>query len=111
MKITKKELTQIIKEELEAELAEDMYGTEEDRPLDAGRSLMSAKNAERALEMAEDLAIAVGGDEAISAMVSDLVALLKTGVVGEFPSSGTGPASEEEMEDYESDYRDPPSGS
>lgn len=109
MKITKKELTQIIKEELEAELAEDMYGTEEDRPLDAGRSLMSAKNAERALEMAEDLAIAVGGDEAISAMVADLVALLKTGVVGEFPSSGTGPASEEEMEDYESDYRDPPS--
>ena len=39
MKITKQQLQQIIKEEMEAELSEDKYATEDDRPLGTGRSL------------------------------------------------------------------------
>ena len=48
MKITKQQLQQIIKEEMEAELSEDKYATEDDRPLGTGRSLMSAEDAKKA---------------------------------------------------------------
>ena len=109
MKITKQQLQQIIKEEMEAELSEDKYATEDDRPLGTGRSLMSSKDAERALEMAEELAMAVGGDEVAAALAADLAALLKKGVAGMRPEAGTGgPSSAADMERYESDYRDPP---
>ena len=110
MKITKQQLQQIIKEEMEAELSEDKYATEDDRPLGTGRSLMSSKDAERALEMAEELAMAVGGDEAAAALAADLAALLKKGVAGQRPEPAGlgGPSSAEEMESWESDYRDPP---
>ena len=57
----------------------------------------------------------IGMDKTVSAaaraFASDLYAILEKGVKG--PSSdgpvGKGPASAAEMEDYESDYRDPPS--
>ena len=55
MKITKQQLQQIIKEEMEAELSEDKYATEDDRPLGTGRSLMSAKDAAKASRMADTL--------------------------------------------------------
>ena len=110
MKITKQQVQQIIKEEMEAELSEDKYATEDDRPLGTGRSLMSSKDAERALEMAEELATAVGGNEAAAALAADLAALLKKGVAGMRPEPEGlgGPSSAEEMESWESDYRDPP---
>ena len=75
MKITKQQLQQIIKEEMEAELSEDKYATEDDRPLGTGRSLMSSKDAERALEMAEELATAVGGDEAAAVSFDPILAV------------------------------------
>ena len=109
MKISKSHLQQIIKEEMQAELSEDKYATEDDRPLGTGRSLMSSKDAERALEMAEELAMAVGGDEVAAALAADLAALLKKGVAGMRPEAGTGgPSSAADMERWESDYRDPP---
>ena len=115
MKITKQQLQQIIKEEMEAELSEDKYATEDDRPLGTGRSLMSAKDAREALKPAEMLYKEIGTDPNVSAaaraFASDLYAILEKGVKG--PSSdgpvGKGPASAAEMEDYESDYRDSPS--
>ena len=117
MKITKQQLQQIIKEEMEAELSEDKYATEDDRPLGTGRSLMSAKDAREALKTAEMLYKEIGTAKigskltaAARAFASDLYAILEKGVKG--PSYdgpvGKGPASAAEMEDYESDYRDPP---
>ena len=55
MKITKSQLQQIIKEEMKAELSEDKYATEDDRPLGTSRSLMSDKDARRVLKMAKML--------------------------------------------------------
>ena len=118
MKITKQQLQQIIKEEMEAELSEDKYATEDDRPLGTGRSLMSAKDARAALKTAELLYKEIGTTKigakisaAARAYASDLYAILEKGVKG--PSYdgpvGKGPASAAEMEDYESDYRDTPS--
>ena len=118
MKITKQQLQQIIKEEMEAELSEDKYATEDDRPLGTGRSLMSDKDARQALKTAEMLYKEIGTAKigskltaAARAFASDLYAILEKGVKG--PSYdgpvGKGPASAAEMEDYESDYRDPPS--
>ena len=114
MKISKTQLQQIIKEEMEAELSEDKYATEDDRPLGTGRSLMSDKDAREALKTAEMLYKEIGMDKTVSAaaraFASDLYAILEKGVKG--PSYdgpvGKGPASAAEMEDYESDYRDPP---
>ncbi len=60
MKITKQQLQQIIKEEMEAELSEDKYATEDDRPLGTGRSLMSDKDAREALKTAEMLYKEIG---------------------------------------------------
>ena len=114
MKITKQQLQQIIKEEMEAELSEDKYATEDDRPLGTGRSLMSSKDAEKAMEMAAELAEIIGGDEAIAAetkaMAADLAALLKKGVAGMRPEPAGlgGPSSAADMERWESDYRDSP---
>ena len=118
MKISKRQLQQIIKEEMEAELSEDKYATEDDRPLGTGRSLMRDKDAREALKLAELLFKEIGTAKigskltaAARAFASDLYAILEKGVKG--PSYdgpvGKGPASAAEMEDYESDYRDPPS--
>ena len=114
MKISKSQLQQIIKEEMEAELSEDKYATEDARPLGTSRSLMSDKDAREALKTAEMLYKEIGTDPNVSAaaraFASDLYAILEKGVKG--PSYdgpvGKGPASAAEMEDYESDYRDPP---
>ena len=114
MKITKQQLQQIIKEEMEAELSEDKYATEDDRPLGTSRSLMSDKDAREALKTAEMLYKEIGMDKTVSAaaraFASDLYAILEKGVKG--PSSagpvGKGPAAAAEMEEFESDYRDPP---
>ena len=114
MKITKQELQQIIKEELEAELNEDMYATEDDRPLGTGRSLMSSKDAEKAMKMAAELVKILADDEAVAAetkaMVADLAGLLEKGVAGARPEAGGlgGPSSSADMEEYESDYRSSP---
>ena len=114
MKITKQQLQQIIKEEMEAELSEDKYATEDDRPLGTGRSLMSAKDAAKASRMADTLYRTLGSDSSVDSMVRILVRqlsdLLKKGLVGGRASTGpvgSGPSAD--MEDYESDYRDPPS--
>ena len=117
MKISKSQLQQIIKEEMEAELSEDKYATEDDRPLGTGRSLMSAKDAREALKTAEMLYKEIGTAKigskltaAARAYASDLYAILEKGVKG--PSYdgpvGKGPASAADMEEFESDYRDPP---
>ena len=114
MKITKQQLQQIIKEEMEAELSEDKYATEDDRPLGTGRSLMSDKDAREALKTAEMLYKEIGTDQTVSAaaraFASDLYAILEKGVTGGVPDGpvGKGPVSAADMEDYESDYRDPP---
>ena len=115
MKITKQQLQQIIKEEMEAELSEDKYATEDDRPLGTGRSLMSAEDAKKASRMADTLYRMLGPDRTVDSMARILVRqlsdLLKKGVTGGRPSTGPvgkGPASAAEMEEFESDYRDPP---
>ena len=114
MKITKQQLQQIIKEEMEAELSEDKYATEDDRPLGTGRSLMSAKDAREALKTAEMLYKEIGTDPNVSAaaraFASDLYAILEKGVAGGRPEPEGlgGPSSAADMERYESDYRDPP---
>ena len=117
MKITKQQLQQIIKEEMEAELSEDKYATEDDRPLGTGRSLMSAKDAREALKTAELLYKEIGTTKigakisaAARAYASDLYAMLQKGVPGHRPEPEGlgGPSSAEEMESWESDYRDPP---
>ena len=114
MKITKQQLQQIIKEEMEAELSEDKYATEDDRPLGTGRSLMSDKDAREALKTAEMLYKEIGTDPNVSAaaraFASDLYAILEKGVPGQQPEPEGlgGPSSAEEMESWESDYRDPP---
>ena len=104
MKITKQQLQQIIKEEMEAELSEDKYATEDDRPLGTGRSLMSAKDAREALKLAELLFKEIGTDPKIPAaaraFASDLYAILEKGVKG--PSYdgpvGKGPISSAELD-------------
>ena len=114
MKITKQQLQQIIKEEMEAELSEDKYATEDDRPLGTGRSLMSAEDAKKASRMADTLYRTLGPDSSVDSMVRILVRqlsdLLKKGVAGGRYTGpvGKGPVSAAEMEEYESDYRDPP---
>ena len=117
MKITKQQLQQIIKEEMEAELSEDKYATEDDRPLGTGRSLMSDKDARRALKMAELLFKEISTTKigakipaAARALASDLYGILEKGVTGGISDGpvGSGPVSAADMEDYESDYRDPP---
>ena len=114
MKITKQQLQQIIKEEMEAELSEDKYATEDDRPLGTSRSLMSDKDARRALKLAELLFKEIGTDPKIPAaaraFASDLYGILEKGVTGCISDGpvGKGPASAAEMEEFESDYRDPP---
>ena len=75
---------------------------------------MSDKDAREALKTAEMLYKEIGTDPTVSAaaraFASDLYAILEKGVKG--PSSdgpvGKGPASAAEMEEFESDYRDPP---
>ena len=113
MKITKQQLQQIIKEEMEAELSEDKYATEDDRPLGTSRSLMSDKDARRALKLAELLFKEIGTDPKIPAaaraFASDLYAILEKGVKGPSYDGPVGKGPSADMEDYESDYRDPPS--
>ena len=113
MKITKQQLQQIIKEEMEAELSEDKYATEDDRPLGTSRSLMSDKDARQALKMAEMLYKEIGKDKTVSAaaraFASDLYAILQKGVEGPSYDGPVGSGPSADMEDYESDYRDPPS--
>ena len=115
MKITKTQLQQIIKEEMEAELSEDKYATEDDRPLGTGRSLMSAEDAKKASRMADRLYSILGPDSTVDSMARILIRrlsyLLKKGVTGGRSDGpvGKGPVSAAEMEEYESDYRDPPS--
>jgi len=114
-KITKTQLQQIIKEEMEAELSEDKYATEDDRPLGTGRSLMSAEDAKKASRMADRLYSILGPDSSVDSaariLVRRLSYLLKRGIAGGRPEPEGlgGPSSAAEMEDYESDYRDPPS--
>ena len=115
MKITKQQLQQIIKEEMEAELSEDKYATEDDRPLGTGRSLMSAKDAKAALKTAELLYKEIGTTKigakisaAARAYASDLYAILQKGVEGPSYDGPVGKGPSADMEDYESDYRDPP---
>ena len=112
MKITKQQLQQIIKEEMEAELSEDKYATEDDRPLGTSRSLMSDKDARRALKLAELLFKEIGTDPKIPAAArafsSDLYAILEKGVKGPSYDGPVGSGPSADMEDYESDYRDPP---
>jgi len=114
MKISKSQLQQIIKEEMEAELSEDKYATEDDRPLGTGRSLMSAEDAKKASRMADTLYGILGSDSSVDSMARILVRqlsdLLKKGVTGGRSAGpvGKGPVSAAEMEEYESDYRDPP---
>ena len=112
MKITKQQLQQIIKEEMEAELSEDKYATEDDRPLGTGRSLMSDKDAREALKTAEMLYKEIGMDKTVSAaaraFASDLYAILEKGVKGPSYDGPVGSGPSADMEDYESDYRDPP---
>ena len=67
MKITKQQLQQIIKEEMEAELSEDKYATEDDRPLGTSRSLMSDKDARRVLKMAKMLSDMITPDQSMPA--------------------------------------------
>ena len=116
MKITKQQLQQIIKEEMAAELSEDKYATEDDRPLGTGRSLMSAKDAREALKTAELLYKEIGTTKigakisaAARAYASDLYAMLQKGVEGPSYDGPVGSGPSADMEDYESDYRDPPS--
>ena len=113
MKITKQQLQQIIKEEMAAELSEDKYATEDDRPLGTGRSLMSDKDARQALKTAEMLYKEIGMDKTVSAaaraFASDLYAILEKGVKGPSYDGPVGSGPSADMEDYESDYRDPPS--
>jgi hypothetical protein len=113
MRVTKSQLQQIIKEEMEAELSEDKYATEDDRPLGTGRSLMSSEDAKKASRMADRLYSILGPDSTVDSMARILIRrlsyLLKKGVAGQRPETGTGgPSSAADMERYESDYRDPP---
>ena len=112
MKISKSQLQQIIKEEMEAELSEDKYATEDDRPLGTGRSLMSAEDAKKASRMADTLYRMLGSDSSVDSMARILVRqlsdLLKKGVAGGRYTGPVGKGPSADMEDYESDYRDPP---
>ena len=113
MKITKSQLQQIIKEEMEAELSEDKYATEDDRPLGTSRSLMSDKDARRALKLAKMLSDMITPDQSMPAearaLASDIYGILEKGVTGGISDGPVGSGPSADMEDYESDYRDPPS--
>ena len=105
MKISKSQLQQIIKEEMEAELSEDKYATEDDRPLGTGRSLMSAEDAKKASRMADTLYRILGPDSSVDSMarimVRQLSDLLKRGLAGGRPSTGPvgkGPISSAELD-------------
>jgi len=112
MRITKNQLQQIIKEEMEAELSEDKYATEDDRPLGTSRSLMSDKDARRVLKMAKMLSDMITPDQTMPAearaLASDIYGFLKKGVEGSSYDGPVGSGPSADMEDYESDYRDPP---
>jgi len=112
LKITKQQLQQIIKEEMEAELSEDKYATEDDRPLGTSRSLMSDKDARRVLKMAKMLSDMITPDQSMPAearaLASDIYGILKKGVEGPSYDGPVGSGPSADMEDYESDYRDPP---
>ena len=109
MKITKSQLQQIIKEEMKAELSEDKYATEDDRPWGTSRSLMSDKDARRVLKMAKMLSDMITPDQSMPAearaLASDIYGILEKGVTGGISDGpeGSGPSA-----DYEIDYRDPP---
>ena len=113
MKITKSQLQQIIKEEMKAELSEDKYATEDDRPLGTSRSLMSDKDARRVLKMAKMLSDMITPDQSMPAearaLASDIYGILEKGVTGGISDGPVGSGPSADMEDYESDYRDPPS--
>ena len=100
MKITKQELTQIIKEELEAEMNEGHYdgpyGDDIDTPSLQAQMETAILAAVEALEEG-DL------EAAMAAFPERLLQQLRPyeGPVGSGPSA--------DMEEYESDYRDPPS--
>ncbi len=112
MKITKSQLQQIIKEEMKAELSEDKYATEDDRPLGTSRSLMSDKDARRVLKMAKMLSDMITPDQSMPAearaLASDIYGILEKGVTGGISDGPEGSGPSADMEDYESDYRDPP---
>ena len=112
MKITKQQLQQIIKEEMKAELSEDKYATEDDRPLGTSRSLMSDKDARRVLKMAKMLSDMITPDQSMPAearaLASDIYGILEKGVTGGISDGPVGSGPSADMEDYESDYRDPP---
>ena len=112
MKITKSQLQQIIKEEMKAELSEDKYATEDDRPLGTSRSLMSDKDARRVLKMAKMLSDMITPDQSMPAearaLASDIYGILEKGVTGGISDGPVGSGPSADMEDYESDYRDPP---
>tara|TARA_S200002703_G_scaffold92331_1_gene79816 strand:+ start:197 stop:610 length:414 start_codon:yes stop_codon:yes gene_type:complete len=111
MKVTRTELLQIIKEEMEAELSEDKYATEDDRPLGTSRSLMSDKDARRVLKMAKMLSDMITPDQSMPAearaLASDIYGILEKGVTGGISDGPEGSGPSADMEDYESDYRDP----
>ena len=113
MKITKSQLQQIIKEEMKAELSEDKYATEDDRPLGTSRSLMSDKDARRVLKMAKMLSDMITPDQSMPAearaLASDIYGILEKGVTGGISDGPEGSGPSADMEDYESDYRDPAS--
>ena len=112
MKISKSQLQQIIKEEMKAELSEDKYATEDDRPLGTSRSLMSDKDARRVLKMAKMLSDMITPDQSMPAearaLASDIYGILEKGVTGGISDGPVGSGPSADMEDYESDYRDPP---
>jgi hypothetical protein len=101
MKITRQELVQIIKEEFEAEMSEGHYdgpyGDDIDTP-----SLQA--QMETAILAAVDALEAGNMEGAMAAFPEKLLKQLQPydGPVG------SGPSSAEEMESWESDYRDPP---
>ena len=73
---------------------------------------MSAKDAREALKTAEMLYKEIGTDPNVSAaaraFASDLYAILEKGVKGPSYDGSVGSGPSADMEDYESDYRDPP---
>ena len=104
MKITKSQLQQIIKEEMKAELSEDKYATEDDRPLGTSRSLMSDKDARRVLKMAKMLSDMITPDQSMPAearaLASDIYGILEKGVTGGISDGpvGKGPISSAELD-------------
>ena len=75
---------------------------------------MSDKDARRVLKMAKMLSDMITPDQSMPAearaLASDIYGILEKGVTGGVPDGpvGKGPVSAADMEDYESDHRDPP---